>query len=363
MAGLAFRSDLVWTMTRGDFRVDYTARRCINTLMNITEISARKVGWSPVSMFEPNAYPLYIALCFSFILLCAGFAATDFYYTDDGITERCVILAVLAVCGILLRGFGFVRTAAGLEAMAIMTGFALIMLLGCMMLAGTARPLVDKSLITIDRALGFDWLAFHMSLRGNELFFQYANLVYRALHWQPLLLVVLLASFGRILQVWVFLTAWIIAVIITIMIFPFTPALGGFLYYGITPDDVSGLWIPGVWEWYDVMRPVREGTLRGLGANSVAGIVTFPSLHAAGAMLLAHSFWQFRRLRWPMLILNIGVFISSIIVGGHYLADVIAGSFVAILAIRLTAMMLKRSLEEASVMSASQSKSVTGKSD
>ena len=312
-------------------------------LMGATTIKAREIGWSSASLFEPRARAVYLALCISFLSLFAGFSLTDFYYTDDGISERSAVLVVLAVCGILLRGFGLVRTAAALESMAIMTGFAIVMLLGCMMLAGTARPLADHSLIAIDRALGFDWLAFHMLLRGNEVFFQCANVVYRALHWQPLLLVILLAYFGRILQLWVFVTAWVIAVIITVMIFPFTPALGGFLHYGITPDDVRGLWIPGVWEWYDVMQPVREGTLRGLGANSVAGIVTFPSLHAAGAMVLAYGFWQFRWLKWPMLVLNIGVFLSSIVVGGHYLVDVIAGALIAILAIWLSLLVTRQS--------------------
>jgi membrane-associated phospholipid phosphatase len=331
--------------------------------MGEVAISSRKIGWSSATMFEPNAYAVYLAISFTFLLLFVGFVATDFYYTDDGISGRSANLAFLAVCGILMRGFGLVRTAAAIEAMAIMTGFALIMLVFCMMLAGTAQPLVDKSLIAIDRALGFDWLALHMLLRGNEIFFQCANLVYRALHWEPLLLVILLASFGHILQVWTFVTAWTIAVVITVAIFPFTPALGGFLYYGITPEDVSGLWIPGVWEWYDVMKPVREGTLRGLGANSVAGIVTFPSLHAAGAILLAYGFWQFRWLKWPMLILNIGVFLSSIVVGGHYLTDVIAGGLIAIVAILFTLKILKRPATKSPIRPSFQPQPASGRSD
>lgn len=320
-------------MTRGVYRVDYTAGRCINTFMGETEISVRKVGWSSASMFEPRARAVYLALFLSFVLLCASFVVTDFYYTDDGITNRCVALAGLAICGILTRGFGLIRIAAAMEALAIMAAFAIVILLGSMMLAGTALPLVDKSLIAIDRILGFDWLALHMLLRGDEVFFERASIVYRALHLQPILLILLYAFFGRMSQLWVFVTAWVMAVVVTVMIFPVTPALGGFLYYGITPDEVRGLWITGVWEWYDIMKPVRDGTLRGLGANSVTGIVTFPSFHAAGAVLLAYGFWQFRWLKWPMLVLNIGVFLSSIVVGGHYLVDVIAGGLIAILAI------------------------------
>lgn len=311
--------------------------------MGAAAIKTRKVGWSSASMFEPKARAVYLALCISFLSLCLGFVVTDFYYTDDGTTNRCVALAGLAICGISARGFGLIRIAAAMEALATMYGFANVMLLGSMMLAGTARPFVDETLIAIDRALGFDWLALHLLLRGNEIFFERASLIYRALHWQPMLLILMLAITGRISQLWVFITAWMLAILTTVAIFPFTPALGGFLYHGITPDEVQGLWITGVWEWYDIMKPVREGTLRGLGANSVTGIVTFPSFHAAGAVLLAYGFWQFRWLKWPMLVLNIGVFLSSIVVGGHYLVDVIAGALIAILAIWLSLLIARQS--------------------
>lgn len=311
--------------------------------MGAAAIKTRKVGWSSASMFEPKAGAVYLVLCLSFLLLCLGFVVTDFYYTDDGITNRSVALAGLAICGILTRGFGLIRIAAAMEAMATMYGFAIVMLLGSMMLAGTARPFVDNGLIAMDRALGFDWLALHLLLRGDEIFFERASLVYRALHWQPMLLILMLAITGRISQLWVFITAWMLAILTTVAIFPFNPALGGFLHHGITPDEVQGLWITGVWEWYDIMKPVREGTLRGLGANSVTGIVTFPSFHAAGAVLLAYGFWQFRWLRWPMLVLNIGVFLSSIVVGGHYLVDVIAGALIAILAIWLSLLIARQS--------------------
>lgn len=331
--------------------------------MGEAAINARKVGWSSASMFEPNAYAVYIALFLGFFLLCAGFALTDFYYTDDGITNRSAALAGLAVCGILTRGFGLARLAAAMEALAIMAAFAMVILLGSMMLAGAARPMVDKSLIAIDRALGFDWLALHMALRGDEIFFERASMVYRALHLQPMLLILLLAFTERIAQLWVFVTAWVLAVIITVIIFPFTPAVGGFLYHGITPDDVHGLWIKGVWEWYDIMQPVREGTLRGLGANSVTGIVTFPSFHAAGAVLLAYGFWQFRWLKWPMLVLNIGVFLSSIVVGGHYLIDVIAGGLIAIVAILFSSKILKRTFATRPISSVFQPQPATGRSD
>ncbi len=59
------------------------------------------------------------------------------------------------------------------------------------------------------------------------------------------------------------------------------------------------------------------------------GILTFPSVHAAVAMLCAWAMWPIRPLRYPFLLLNILMTVSAVSHAGHYLADIIAGIGIA----------------------------------
>jgi membrane-associated phospholipid phosphatase len=67
--------------------------------------------------------------------------------------------------------------------------------------------------------------------------------------------------------------------------------------------------------------------------SNLDGIVTFPSFHAAAAVLLAWAASGIPFLRYPMIALNFLMLISAIPIGGHYAIDVIAGSLVAAVSI------------------------------
>ena len=65
----------------------------------------------------------------------------------------------------------------------------------------------------------------------------------------------------------------------------------------------------------------------------LAGIVTFPSFHAASAALYAWALWPSRLLRPIVVLANGAMLAATPIVGGHYFIDVIAGVAIAALAI------------------------------
>src|SRR5439155_17310083 len=76
-----------------------------------------------------------------------------------------------------------------------------------------------------------------------------------------------------------------------------------------------------------------EGTLRRLDLLGLAGIVTFPSFHAASAVLYAWAFWPVVWAR-PIAILANGMMMAATpIDGGHYFIDLIAGIAIAVPAI------------------------------
>ena len=63
------------------------------------------------------------------------------------------------------------------------------------------------------------------------------------------------------------------------------------------------------------------------------GIITFPSLHAALAVIVIAALWPIAILRWVFLALNTAMLAATPIDGSHYFVDVLAGIALAALAV------------------------------
>jgi membrane-associated phospholipid phosphatase len=85
----------------------------------------------------------------------------------------------------------------------------------------------------------------------------------------------------------------------------------------------------------DLVR-LRSGTGFSLAVGQVRGMVTFPSFHTCTGVLLIWALWPLRVLRWPVALLNLLMFGSIPVVGGHYLLDVPGGMLVSAMAIAIT---------------------------
>ncbi len=80
-----------------------------------------------------------------------------------------------------------------------------------------------------------------------------------------------------------------------------------------------------------IFHGLRDGTFRNLVAQGAEGIITFPSLHTAVAVLFIIAMWPVKYLRWVALLVNVAMIAATPIDGGHYFTDVIAGAAVAAL--------------------------------
>ena len=63
------------------------------------------------------------------------------------------------------------------------------------------------------------------------------------------------------------------------------------------------------------------------------GLIALPSFHAAASLLFAWWGWQIRIMRFPLLLANALMLLSTPINGGHYFIDVLAGLGVGAFAI------------------------------
>jgi membrane-associated phospholipid phosphatase len=205
-------------------------------------------------------------------------------------------------------------------------------------------PLQDQFLDLADKALGLDWRAVLAWMNANSEWHPIFRMAYGSITLQASVAILALAFTGRLVWLRVFVLAFIIAALIAIATAAVIPAYGVWGYYGLTPQDhphiapvVRDLPVP-------IIDGLRDGSFRLLLAIGAEGIITFPSLHAAFAIILAAAFWPVPVLRWFGLVLNAVMLASTPVDGAHYFVDIFAGLVVAAVSIALARAVTARSL-------------------
>jgi membrane-associated phospholipid phosphatase len=193
-------------------------------------------------------------------------------------------------------------------------------------------PLQDKNLFAIDQFMGLDWRSYLNAVDRYGLGPTY-NFGYRTFSWQPLLVPILLCLSGKAARAHQFSLAFLLTVMATVLISVFLPAAGTYSFLNLTPADYPHLHPVDDFDHMRHLPLLRDGKLRVLEIGQLTGIVTFPSFHAAAAILYLWALWAISWMRVIALICNALLLLSTPIDGGHYFIDVIAGVSLAILSI------------------------------
>lgn len=198
-------------------------------------------------------------------------------------------------------------------------------------------PLADPLLARLDAAIGFDWTGFTRWVdRSRPASFVLA-LGYSSFSFQLLLLPSLLCMARLPERAYRLMLAYLVLCTLSAAIGIFFPSVGAYVTHNMDPaslDHVSGKF--GHF-FLDSFHAVRGEAGFSLGIDNVAGILTFPSVHAGVAALCAWAAWPSRGLRWPFLALNLIMAVSAVTHGAHYLIDIFAGGLVAAVTVPLVA--------------------------
>ncbi len=164
--------------------------------------------------------------------------------------------------------------------------------------ASFALPLHDHWFEAADRVLGFDWPGLLAWMDAHASIHPVFRIVYLSLMPQTVVVVLALAWTDRLANLRLVIIAFVLATLVTIAVAAAVPAEGvwGFhkLHAAAYPDIVPAtrdLHLP-------IFYGLRDGSFRLLMASGAAGIVTFPSLHAALALILTAGLWPVPVLRW-----------------------------------------------------------------
>jgi membrane-associated phospholipid phosphatase len=194
-------------------------------------------------------------------------------------------------------------------------------------------PLQDQALLAIDRALGLDPEPIARFVNDHPWLADVLSRGYGLIKWPLLGIPVVLALTARYVRLQLFMLAMSLALAITIAISALVPAIG--TYYGLQlaaaqfPDVNTAVYAG---QLRDILA-LRDGSLHELKLFKLSGIVSFPSFHAASAVLYMWALWPVRRIGGIVAALSVLMIAATPVIGAHYIVDVAGGIAVAVASI------------------------------
>jgi membrane-associated phospholipid phosphatase len=263
------------------------------------------------------------------IMLVAPFAS-NFHLVGHS------FLAAGAATALSLAGYWLYRTrrpdprlASALGGTAQIVAFAAVGAPVSYIAASLNLPLRDAWFDAADRALGLDWSALLGWMDVHSTLHPLFRMIYFSLMPQTVVVVLALALAGRLAWMRVFVLAFIISTVVTIAIAAIVPAEGVWGFHKLSAAAYPDI-VPATREIHlPTFLGLRDGSFRQLMAMGAQGIITFPSLHAALALIITVGLWPIPVLRWIGLAINTLMLVSIPIDGGHYFIDVPAGLAIA----------------------------------
>ncbi len=199
--------------------------------------------------------------------------------------------------------------------------------------AATNFPMRDSALLAIDRALGLDWAAYARFVDTHPELASWLNCGYGMIGWPVFAIPVVLAAKRRYQRIEEFTFAFGLTLAVTTIVSGLVPAIGVYHQIGLDPASLTNIDPRAYLDQLRDLPPTREGVLRHLELLGLGGIVTFPSFHAASAILYVWALWPVRWFRPILLLANCAMLAATPLNGGHYFIDIFAGLAIAAVAI------------------------------
>ena len=295
--------------------------------------------------FQTNSRLLWRGVILLMVVAAIGIGATALSVDFNSNPALLALVAVYAAATFFYRSIRLDEHLS--QALTTVAQLLLIVVFGLLCsyaAAVTTMPYRDAELLAIDQWLGFDRRSYVSFFTDRSWKIQLSNFVYQAMLPQLAIVPFALIITSRMEQLQRFVAAYGIALISTIAIFVFVPAVGAFVYFDLTPAQYATLPV----EVYTPARSLdalRSGAMKTIRLNDLEGLIAFPSFHTAAAILYAWALWPIKSIRWPIAALNVAIISTTPIGGAHYAIDVVAGSIVALGSIAASGLISRSKIE------------------
>ncbi|MCO6385787.1 phosphatase PAP2 family protein [Aliihoeflea sp. 40Bstr573] len=280
-----------------------------------------------------SSWPWKAAGILSLTLLNAiWIAATDFRFDYPSLANLIGMTAVLALVATFYR---YKRPNARFEILCVETAFLLTFSANAAvtsyLVTSLNLPLIDGHLMAFDRMIGFDWEAYVGFVNARPAIGTVSSLLYVTTLSQVALAVLMLGLTGPLKSAGRFVSAVALSALACIVISGLLPA-GGALATIAPAPEFFGANAPVVDLAYkQTFFDLRSGAERLISLDNPRGLIAFPSYHCTLSVLLILACWPLRYLRWPVLVVNVLIILTTPIDGGHHLADAFGGVAVALM--------------------------------
>lgn len=201
-----------------------------------------------------------------------------------------------------------------LESLLFILIFILQLLIFCFLMATLNYPFVDSTLVFIDSIFGINSSAIVLWFRTQLSLTYIFSYIYKTYFYQIPFIILYFSIRREALNLQKFIMQFIIALILTIIISGFLPALGPYVWYNYPPSPTLAAALAQLLE-------LRSGILDFSQKN---GIVSLPSFHTVAALLYMYTFRNENKVIFiSILILNILMIFSCIPIGEHYFTDIL----------------------------------------
>lgn len=209
------------------------------------------------------------------------------------------------------------------------TATAALMVCGLISNAGLriGVPLIDPWLIAADAAVGVNVGDMIRAIAGMPALIASLSFVYNASGVAAVIVIAVLLARGSLGKAWEVTATAILAMQVVAALSVALPATGAAARFGL--DALQGNGLPqgaGTYFW-PAFAHFRFGTETVLRLEDMSGLVSFPSFHTVIALLVSQAAWH-TKWRWPAALWTAVVILSAIPMGGHYVADLVAGGLV-----------------------------------
>lgn len=210
----------------------------------------------------------------------------------------------------------------GLFVLLLIMSLGLIVSSSQYVVASLRRPLIDSWLSATDAMFGISVPQLVAWTRAHGPIAAWLHTAYFTLVPQFLLTVVVLGFVLRDrARLWEYAFHFHFCALVTLAAFAIVPADSAFTHYGFQSLIDQGRFI-------DHFQGLRAGTLTAIPFNNMEGLVSFPSFHVAGGLIVTWAFRKNRLLFWPLAVLNASLTAATFMTGAHYVTDVVATFFV-----------------------------------
>ncbi|WP_336951841.1 phosphatase PAP2 family protein [Sphingobium aromaticivastans] len=325
----------------------------LTAIFNKVNLKAQAV--TPGPLFDPRSGRIYIM-----ILLWMAICSSIFAFSGFTIGTRTFPIMFASLCwaalnGLLARRYRMERTAMFMEALAVPAIIGAMGMVSIIAIAAISGPFVDGPLVEMDTQLHFDWRLLYQFYLEHPILMAVSRQAYDAFSYQLLLVPMILWLWRRGEMLWSYIAAYSVALILTIIIFPFFPAAGPYNHFGISHADLE----PWQWNFGPYIEGLRSGHIRDMTQTS-SGLISVPSFHAAAGVLFMWACGRIPYLRWVFLSLNTSMIVSALVIGSHYLVDLIAGVAVSIIAIGVAPLLVGGSRREQAFITAHSRRKMSG---